>query len=288
MVIEAKGDEELEILLKEYGSDINDIIEREKEKILSGTSNSSKSAWLESTNKRKRQSVSISPSITTIENANKLPKRPPQKSPSNSNKYIKDNSKSNDADQESNSSDTSNSDDTAYEPEEYEFTCGIRLLNKFMKLTKSNNVGLNILPEFDLSSQASLSHNITEQAKISYSDLAINDIHAWKNSCTVNTFNKEIKGHFMKSVRNIRTGVIVIDPLKTKPEVLAIKKQAEDRLLQYQIVCQKDLTKYVGIELKYYKEHRYTIFKITLEKIAYAAAKEHRTLKLNQAKIKDF
>ena len=46
----------------------------------------------------------------------------------------------------------------------------------------------------------------------------------------------------MKGVRNLPAGVKVIDPLKTKPEVLAIKKQSEERRLEYQILCQQDLT----------------------------------------------
>ena len=166
MVKEAKEDEELEILMEEYGSDIDDFIEREKE-IRSGTSKP---------NKQNGQSVTISPSITTIENTTKSPKRCPRTP--NSNKDIKDNSKSNDADQDSNSSDASDADDAAYEPEEHEFMCGSKLVNKFMKLTTGTTVGVNILPGFDRSSHASLSRDLTEQAKISSSDLAINDIKA--------------------------------------------------------------------------------------------------------------
>ena len=93
-----------------------------------------------------------------------------------------------------------------------------------MKLTRSNSVGLNRLPEFDRDSHASLSRDIKKHAKINSTDLTINDIRTWKASCTVNTFNQQINGHFMKGVRNLPAGVKVIDPLKTKLEVLAIKK----------------------------------------------------------------
>ena len=89
----------------------------------------------------------------------------------------------------------------------------------------------------------------------------------------------------MKCVRNLRAGVIVIDPLKTNEEVLAIKKRSEERKLKYQIDCQADLSKYSQQELNYYKEHRFTILKCNLSTVAYAAAKERRTLRLNQAQI---
>ena len=228
--------------------------------------------------------MTISSSITTIDNTIKSKRRPKT---TNSNKDINDNSKSNDVDHDPNSSDASDTDDTAYNSEEYGFTCGSKLMMKYMRLTTGTEVGANILPGFDRSSHASLSRDITEQAKIISTDLVINDIKAWKNSCTVETFGKEIEGSFMKTVRNIRTGIIVIDALKTKPDVLEIKKQAEDRLLEYKIVCQRDLTKYVRIELTYYKEHRYTIFEVALSKVVHTAAKERRTLKLQQAKIQD-
>ena len=73
-----------------------------------------------------------------------------------------------------------------------------------MALTKRESMGLNQLPEFCPESQASLSRDIIELAKVSSTDLTINDICIWKAS---------------NIVRNLRAGVIVIDSLETNETV---------------------------------------------------------------------
>ena len=89
----------------------------------------------------------------------------------------------------------------------------------------------------------------------------------------------------MACIRNLRAGVVVIEPLKTNKDCMVIQKRSEERKLIYQQECQKDLTDYTQQEKEYYKERRYILYKQTLQELATSHAKEHRSLKKNQAKI---
>ena len=183
----------------------------------------------------------------------------------------------------STTSGTTASNETAFNVEEYKFQKGSKLLTIYTNLIAGDSVGKNALPEFCPESQATLSHDIIELAKTSSTAIATNDIKTWKATCV--TKSHKVKGNFMASIRNLRTGVVVIEPLQTNKDCMVIQKRSKDRKLIYQQECQKDLTNYTQHKKEYYEEHRYSLYEQTLQELATSQAKEHRSLKINQAKI---